>query len=439
MARPAWPRRLSRRLVDGVVRLLLGPQVQVPAAARSHDPARLAARTDELNAAAERYFVDYPGREYLLAKPYSDPQYFAQYLFNLGVLFHRLRVGPGDVVLELGAGSCWVSHFLNLYGCRTVAVDVSPTALALGRELFERDRRTRWDLEPRFLSYDGHRLPLGDGSCDRIVLHDAFHHLPNPGEIVAEMHRVLRDGGLVAMEEPGRTHSLSETSVKEAATGVLENDVVIEDLAALARGCGFARVTVVPLSLADTPEVPAERLTALLRGAGFSDYWLALCRGAVASHFILMYKGEFRPTARQPGRLAARIEPLGPAAGGSLRVAAGEPARLRCRLTNLGDTRWLADTGGRPGWTLLGARLREAEGEALRDWARTPLDRDLDPGDRTVLDVALPPLDRPGRHRVVLDLVAEHIAWFADRGSAAVELELIVEPDGARPGPAAAG
>ena len=49
------------------------------------------------------------------------------------------------------------NHFLNRYGCKTIAVDVSATALRLGRTLFERDSATRWDLEPEFLVYDGHR------------------------------------------------------------------------------------------------------------------------------------------------------------------------------------------------------------------------------------------------------------------------------------------
>lgn len=431
MAPFAWLQRVSRWLSDGAVRLLLAPQLQIPPAARSHDSDRLTERTDELNTAAERYFataVEQCGREYLVGKPYSDPLLFPRYLFNLGVLFHGLRVGPGDLVLELGAGSCWVSHFLNLYGCRTVAVDVSPTALALGRELFERDRRTRWELEPQFLSYDGRRLPVADGSCDRIVVHDAFHHIPNPEEILTEMFRVVRDGGIVAMQEPGRAHSLADTSRREAETGVLENDVVIEELASAARRAGFARTTVIPLSLVETPEVPADGLIDLLQGRGLSEHWLSLCRGALASHFILMYKGDYEPTTRQPGQLAAVIEPFGEAASGSLQVRTGEPARFRCRVRNAGDTRWLANASGLPGWTLVGVRLRPPGAETLQDWTRAPLGRDLGPGEHTELEVVLPPLAEPGRYRIVLDVVAEKITWFSDRGSAPVELDLVVEP-----------
>ena len=62
--------------------------------------------TEELNRAAERYFEEFEDREYLLGKPFSDRRSFAKHLFDMGVLFHWLRLEPGDVVAEIGAGTC---------------------------------------------------------------------------------------------------------------------------------------------------------------------------------------------------------------------------------------------------------------------------------------------------------------------------------------------
>ena len=95
-------------------------------------------RTEEYNLAAERYFAEYPDRQFLLDKPFIAPD-FAAYLIAVGVLVAGARLRPGDVVVEFGAGSCWLSHFLNRFGCRTIAVDVSATALDIGRRLFEDD------------------------------------------------------------------------------------------------------------------------------------------------------------------------------------------------------------------------------------------------------------------------------------------------------------
>ncbi len=158
--------------------------------------------------AAERYFAEYRDPQFLIEKPFSDAPDFAGHLIAVGILVAAARLRPGDTVVEFGAGSCWLSHFLNRFGCRTISVDVSETALAVGRRLFERDPRTNWSLDPQFLPYDGHTLPLEDASCDRIVVYDAFHHVPNQRVVLTEMHRVLTAEGIVAMSEPGKGHAL---------------------------------------------------------------------------------------------------------------------------------------------------------------------------------------------------------------------------------------
>lgn len=165
--------------------------------------AQLTARTDAYNQAAERYFQEFRTPSFLLDKPFSEPTALPKHLIDAGVLISGLRVAPGDVVLELG------------------------------RRLFEADARTKWDLAPQFLVYDGHRLPVDDASCDGIVINDAFHHVPNQRELLTEMCRVLRPDGIVAMSEPGHGHAASEHSLNEATNwGVLENELVLEDVAA---------------------------------------------------------------------------------------------------------------------------------------------------------------------------------------------------------------
>ena len=140
------------------------------------------------------------------------------------------------------AGPCWLSHLLNRFGCKTFAVDVSATALKIGRELFESDQRTNWAVRPEFITYDGHRLPLEDDSVDKVVIYDAFHHIPNAAEVLREVARVLRDGGIVGMREPGWRHASTEKALAEVREfGVLENDIVVEDIERLGRRCGLHR------------------------------------------------------------------------------------------------------------------------------------------------------------------------------------------------------
>jgi SAM-dependent methyltransferase len=49
---------------------------------------------------------------------------------------------------------------------------------------------------------DGHDLPFADGSFDAVVAQAVLEHVADPPRVVAEMHRVLRDGGLVYSEIP---------------------------------------------------------------------------------------------------------------------------------------------------------------------------------------------------------------------------------------------
>lgn len=174
----------------------------------------LIARTDTLNEAAERYY-SVTDRDFVSGKPFTDEAGFSRYLFNLAVLIHGLRLQRTDVVVEFGAGSCWVSHFLNRFGCKTIAVDVAKSGLNIGEALFRRDPATNWNVRPEFLPYDGRRIPLPNGGCDRIIVFDAFHHVPNQREILTEMFRILRPDGIVAMSEPGTGHAQASTSVRD--------------------------------------------------------------------------------------------------------------------------------------------------------------------------------------------------------------------------------
>ena len=427
LGRGSWARWLLTLKIDALARLLLLPfRRRWPV--RQVESPELEARTDELNRAAEAYWARLEDPGHAAGKPFTERLELPQRLFDLGVLLHWLRAAPGDTVLDLGAGSCWLSRFLNRYGCRTVSVDVSPTALAIGRQAFEEDPGIDWGLEPEFLVYDGRRLPLEDGSVDRVALVDAFHHLPNPRQVLSEMHRVLRPGGLVAMVEPGPGHAGADTSRWEVATtGILENEFDPAAVARIARDVGFQRATVVPTTLTGQVEVAAERLAAFTGGRGFSEYWWNLTAGLEGEVYLLLYKGDFVASTRAPGNLAAEIGVSPPP---PWRVRAGEQLDLAVRAFNRSDTRWLAAADA-PGWTRLGAHLyrRQDGGDSLIDFDfhRQQLAADVEPFTAVELAVRLPAVAEPGDYVVELDFVIEGTAWFAQLGSEVLRGRLVVE------------
>lgn len=412
-------------------------------------PARadLLARLGEFNANAELHWqaiaADAAGRAHSLNKPLSTVHDTGAILYRLGLVLTELRPGIGHTVLDFAAGSCWLSSLLNRMRCRTISIDISPTALSLGRELFALDPRHRPELEPRFLTYDGHRLPLEDGAVDRIVCFDAFHHVPNQAEILREFHRVLKAGGHVVFAEPGEGHSGTDRSVFETRRfGILENDLHLDDVLARAREAGFDRSFVKPYPDADVVRFDAREYGAFMAGED-GVYPLESLRESLRHFFVfLLQKGEPRPDSRSPGTLRAEIVARGAGLGFSGREGATVPCAFRVR--NTGDTLWLHGRDVAGGFVELGAHLLDENGTLLAtSVARAGLPGDVAPGDSVDVTLEVPlPVPR-GRYRLRLDMVDEHVAWFEQVGSPTAEVPLLVFaddgiPDSRRPGRLAA-
>jgi ubiquinone/menaquinone biosynthesis C-methylase UbiE len=133
-------------------------------------------------------------------------------------------------VLDFAAGTCWLSRLLNQLQCQTISCDVSAAAaLEHGKRLFsEYPVTSSLVSKPEFLLFDGHTLNLPSKSVDRIICHDGFHHIPNQREVILELARVLKRGGIAGFSEPGRFHSQSPQSqyVMKNYTA-LENDIIL--------------------------------------------------------------------------------------------------------------------------------------------------------------------------------------------------------------------
>ena len=136
------------------------------------------------------------------------------------------------------------------------------------------------------------------------------------------------------MAEPGQGHASSLSSITETADwGVLENELVVEDVAALAEAAGFGEVNVLAKGPTRRFELPARGIRAFQGGgAGFSRYWGDLCCELRGHHSLLLHKGSSTPTTVRPGRLTAVLRLLRPAAAAAL--SRGEPLHVVLRVRN---------------------------------------------------------------------------------------------------------
>ncbi len=377
---------------------------------------------ERYNLAAERYFQELKDADHL-KKPFSNLHEGPSVLFNLSLALANLNLGPGDLVLDFGSGSGWLSAALNLMGCRTVALDVSPTALALGRHMFENDPRCDLSLEPAFQLYDGLSFPFPDNNFDNIICMDAFHHVPNQRTILAEMFRVLKEGRRIVFSEPGKGHADSVRSQRESSHyGVLETELDLDAFRGNLVKAGFQRVFVKPFP-------PLHWIYTYEQYRQFMEgddalYHLDAVRNETERYYVVLaQKGEEHFDSVHPNVLRAELTVDAP----MQRIRSGEEFTLRVGLRNTGDTTWLAHSGRRGGSVELGAHLYDGEGRLLEEgWRRWPLKKDLTPEEKSTLSaIAVAPLT-PGNYRLQLDLINVGRYWFSEMGSDAADIRLEV-------------
>lgn len=97
-------------------------------------------------------------------------------------------------VLEVGSGSGGPALFVaNLTGARITGIDINEHAVAAATKMAQ-DRGM--EKQAQFLRVDASApLPFQDGTFDAIICIDAIIHLPGRSQVLAEWHRVLKDGG----------------------------------------------------------------------------------------------------------------------------------------------------------------------------------------------------------------------------------------------------
>ncbi len=401
---------------------------------------------EELCATAESYFARLDGEELMVheaRKPFANLLEAPQSLHKLGLLLGGLRLGQGMTVMDFGAGLGWLSRYLNQLGCETISVDVSTTALRLGRQAFDRHYVGKQRAPAHFLPYDGRRLEWPEASVDRVICFDAFHHIPNQGEALAEMQRVLRPGGIAGFAEPGRRHSCTAPAQMEMAKlATLENDIRPEQIFALAQQAGFtdfACTQGIPkptlFSLAQylriaAPDVGIAKLTRL-RTWWRRRFWPRtvqrhinemLRQGMADGPIFFLHNGPFVPDSRSPEGLSHRLQ-LGPVPAS---VKAGETLGIATSITNAGAARWLHQSRDMIGVVQLAVQLVDLDHDTVDDdYYRHPLGRDVAPDEQVSFQVRVP-LPQSGRIKLRFDLVSEHVAWFERLGSSPVEVELDV-------------
>jgi SAM-dependent methyltransferase len=97
---------------------------------------------------------------------------------------------PGRATLEIGCGEGRVARDLRDRGHRVIAVDASPTLIALAHET---------DPDGEYVVADAAALPFADASFDLVVAHNSLMDFDDLAGSVAEAARVLEPTGRFAI------------------------------------------------------------------------------------------------------------------------------------------------------------------------------------------------------------------------------------------------
>lgn len=102
------------------------------------------------------------------------------------------------VVLDLGAGTGFLTEGFLAAGARVIAVDPTEAMLLEQRRKFPEAVASR-QLTLRLADADA--IPLPDGSVDAAVANMALHHVEDPPAAIREMARLLRPGGVLVISD----------------------------------------------------------------------------------------------------------------------------------------------------------------------------------------------------------------------------------------------
>jgi SAM-dependent methyltransferase len=106
----------------------------------------------------------------------------------------RLDPRPGERILDLATGTGWTSRAVARRGAKVVGADIAADLVAAARE---RAKAEGLDIDYRV--GDAEKLPFADGEFDAVISTCGVMFASRPEAAAAELARVTRKGGRVAL------------------------------------------------------------------------------------------------------------------------------------------------------------------------------------------------------------------------------------------------
>jgi len=106
-----------------------------------------------------------------------------------------------DVVLDCGCGDC--IHYAviqKIFKCNVIGLDRSLPTLRLLQSYISNF------IIPKILSGNAQQFPFPDSEFTKIYSSEMLEHVPMPDEVLEEIRRILKTGGLLLMTVPNQKY-----------------------------------------------------------------------------------------------------------------------------------------------------------------------------------------------------------------------------------------
>ena len=105
-----------------------------------------------------------------------------------------------SLILDFGCGDGYLSYRLAKKGHRVIGCDISMTSLKLA---FDQISKQIDSINITFIR-SSENLPFPEEIFDFVVLADVIEHVPQPHEVLFNLHQVLKPGGKLLLSTPTR-------------------------------------------------------------------------------------------------------------------------------------------------------------------------------------------------------------------------------------------
>ena len=120
--------------------------------------------------------------------------------------YDRLGLAPGERLLDLGCGFGRHAFEAARRGADVVALDAGRDevegVVATFVAMIEAGELVAGEVRAAAVQGDALHLPFPDGSFDRVICAEVLEHIPDDRAAMAELARVLRPGGTMAITVP---------------------------------------------------------------------------------------------------------------------------------------------------------------------------------------------------------------------------------------------